>query len=173
MVTTQETMMAQDRDRTGPGIGAAVAAFVVFALIAAGAVLVARHSGDAASGRWSAGQVKESADGTRISMAAVMTRDMNHTSGARAFRRGDLVAIAARGRLDLTEARMDGDRGRLEAVVIAGRAEIRVPPDWQVVTDDCVILGALWNRAKKAEGEARHTLRLEAVVLGGSLEITH
>lgn len=172
MVTMQETMMAQDQDRPGPGIGAAVAAFVVFALIAAGAVLAARHSGDAAAGRWSAGQVKESSDGTRITMAAVM-RQMNHASGTQVFRRGDLVAIAGKGRLDLTEARMEGDRGHLEAVVIAGRAEIRVPPDWQVVTDDCVILGGLWNRAKKAEGEARHTLRLDAVVLGGALEITH
>ena len=171
MVTTQETIMAQDQERSGPGIGAAVAAFVVFALIAAGAVIVGKRQGGAASGRWSASQVRESADGTRVTMAAVM-RETNHSSATRTFRRGDLVAIAGRGRLDLTRATMDGDRGRLDAVVIGGRAELRVPPDWQVV-DDGLIIGGFKNGAKTAQGEARHTLRLDVVVLGGTLEISH
>lgn len=161
-----------DQDRRAPGAGAALVAFVLFALIACGSVLIAKRQGPAAHRRFSTGQVEESADGTRVTMAAVL-REMSHASGPQAFRRGDLVAVAGKGRLDLAGARMEGDRGRMEAVVIAGSAELRVPADWQVVTGDSVILGRLSNRAEKAEGEARHTLRLEAVVLAGSLEISH
>jgi hypothetical protein len=60
----------------------------------------------------------------------------------------------------------------LDAVVIAGAARVRVPADWAVVSDGSLALGAVLNRAEKAEGTAK-IVRLSAVVLAGSLEVTH
>jgi hypothetical protein len=68
---------------------------------------------------------------------------------------------------------MAGERGRLEVVVLGGHALVKVPPEWVVVTADSLALGALNNRASKAEAEPARTLRVEAVIIGGALEVTH
>ena len=170
MVTTREEV------RSGPGVGAAVLAFAVFGLIAAGSVLVARRHGEAGGEGRSSGTYSESADGGRIEMVAFM-RQAGHRSETHSFRSAELVTIAGSGSLDLTGARMASDSGRLEVVVIGGRAVVRVPPDWEVVSKDSLAAGRLDNRARRAAGEVTRertrTLRLEAVVLGGRLEVTH
>jgi hypothetical protein len=166
MVTTQET------DGTRPGVGAALIAFAVFALIVAGAVLVARRQGEPTKNRWSAARVEESANGEQVEMVTVMRR-AEHRSEASSFRSAEMVTIAGRGSLDLTGARMAGDSGRLEVLVIGGRAQVRVPPEWAVVIEDSLAVGAVDNRARRAEADPARKLILEAVVLGGRLEVTH
>ena len=163
------TMM--DSERSGPGVGAALLAFMVFALITAGAFLLA-PAGGAPNRTWSAAQIEESPDGGRLEMVTVARRS-EHRSEARAFRRAEMVTIAGRGELDLTAVKMAGESGRLEVVVIGGRADVRVPPEWAVETSDSLAAGAIVNRARKAEGEPARRLVLEAVVLGGRLEVSH
>jgi hypothetical protein len=162
----------QAEERSGPGVGAALLAFAVFGVIAAGSVLVAQRGGGSAGDLGPADSFRESADGGTIEMVAVM-RQVRRKSEAQAFRRAEMVTIAGSGTIDLSAARMAGDRGRLEVVVLAGHARVKVPPQWAVVTADSLTLGALNNHASKAEGEPARILRLEAVILGGALEVTH
>ena len=163
----------QEEERKGPGVGAALMASALFGLIAAGSVIVAQRSGTIrVYDPWSAGSFRESGDGGTIEMAAVM-RQVRRKSTAQAFRRAEMVTIAGNGTIDLTGARMAGERGKLEVVVLAGRATVKVPPQWAVVTGDSLTLGALNNNASRAEAEPSQTLRLDAVILGGLLEVTH
>ncbi len=165
MVTTQEP------EGRRPGVGAALLAFALFVIIVAGAVLVAsRHEGPYED-RWSSDRVEESADGGRIEMVTVGRRG-EHRSETAAFRSGEMVTIAGRGSLDLTGARMAGDSGRLEVVVIGGKALVRVPPEWAVESKDSVAVGAVDNQARRAEAGPPRRLVLEAVILGGRLEVT-
>src|SRR5262245_29810244 len=162
----------QEEERKGPGVGAALMAFALFGLIAVGSVIVARRSGAIAVDPWPAESYSESADGGVIKMVAVM-RQVRRSSEVQAFRSAEMVTIAGNGSFDLTGARMAGDKGKMEVVVMGGRALVRVPPEWAVVTADCLALGSLDNRAARAEAQPEKTLRLEAVILGGALEVTH
>jgi hypothetical protein len=163
----------QEEERKGPGVGAALMAFALFGLIAAGSVIVAQRSGTVrVVDPWSADSYRESDDGGTIEMTAVM-QQVRRKSMAQAFRRAEMVTIAGNGTIDLTEARMAGERGKLEVVVLAGRATVKVPPQWAVVTEDSLTLGALDNNASRAQAEPSQILRLDAVILGGRLEVTH
>ncbi len=165
MVTTQET------DERGPGVGAALIAAAVFVIIVAGAVLVARRHEGPSESRWSSDRVEESADGGRIEMVTVGRRG-EHRSGTAAFRSGEMVTIAGRGVLDLTGARMAGDSAKLKVVVIGARALVRVPPEWAVESHGSLAVGAMDNQARRAAADPPRRLVMEAVVLGGRLEVT-
>ena len=162
----------QEQERSGPGVGAALLAFAFFGLVAGGSVLVAQRQGGRAGDGWSNGSIHESVDGSSIEMVAAMRR-AHHRSEAQALRSAEMVTVAGNGTLDLTGARMAGSSSELEVVVIAGRALVKVPPQWAVVTTDNLTVGALRNHARRAEGSPVRTLRLEAVILGGALEVTH
>ena len=162
----------QAEEPRGPGVGAALLAFALFGIVAAASVMVAQRSGARVIDPWPSDSFLESADGETIKMVAVM-RQVRRRSEATAFRRAEMVTVAGSSTIDLSGARMAGEKGRLEVVVLGGRALVKVPPDWVVVTADSLTLGALRNHARKAEAQPVRTLRLEAVILGGSLEVTH
>jgi hypothetical protein len=147
-------------------------AFAFLGLVAVASVRVSQRHGEREGEGWPNGSIRESADGSSVEMVAAMRRAV-HRSEARALRSAEMVTIAGNGTLDLTEARMAGSSSRMDVVVIAGRALVRVPPDWSVVTDDSLTVGALRNHARWAEAAPARTLRLDAVILGGALEVTH
>jgi hypothetical protein len=168
-----DTNMAEENRRSGPGVGAALVAFVIFAGICAGSVALARRHGtlydDARPGDRSAG----TSELESVEAQAIM-RQASYFSDSQSFRRAELVTIAGRGELDLSAAKMKGDRGRLEVVVIAGAAIVKVPPDWAVVSaDNIAAAGVIENRAKQAEGTDVKKVRLEAFVLAGRLDVIH
>jgi len=162
----------QAEERRGPGIGAALMAFALFGFIAVASVIVAQRSGTRVVEPWPADSFRESADGGTIEMVAVM-RQVRRKSEVQAFRRAEMVTIAGSGSIDLSGARMAGEKAKLEVVVLGGRAIVKVPRQWAVVTADSLTLGSLNNHAREAEEEPAQTLRLEAVILGGALEVTH
>jgi hypothetical protein len=158
--------------RSEPGFGAALLAFAVFALIAAGSLILARRSESLPGYTGSANRAIQSPDGSRLEMVAVLRR-AHFRSDTASFRHGEVVTIAGRSSLDLSDARMAEDGGKLEVVVMGGRARVKVPPEWAVEARDSLVLGGLRNQARQAENLPARTLRLEAVVLGGMLEVTH
>jgi hypothetical protein len=166
MVTTQE------QNRPGTTWGPAFLAFAVFALIAAGSILVAQRHGGPSEEKWSSGSFRQSPDGGRVEMVAVM-RSAHHSSDTQAFRRAEMVTIAGHGSLDLSGAKMAAAGGSMEVVVLGGQATVRVPSDWAVVTKDSLTVGKLENQARRAAAQPSRTLQLEAVVLGGRLEVIH
>jgi hypothetical protein len=165
-------MPTQEQEPSGPGIGAALVAFALFGLIVVASVLVDRQRGGPDEPEFAADTFNESVDGARVEMVAVM-RQSRQKSAARAFRTGKMVTIAGNGAMDLTGATMGGDQGQLEVVVIAGHAQVRVPPDWEVVSGDSVALGRIQNLARRTDSAAPRKLHLKAVVLAGALDVTH
>jgi hypothetical protein len=164
--------MQMDDKRTGPGAWAAILAFAVFVLIVAGSVVLAQRNIQVKTEFGPARDFRESADGSKVEMVTVMRANIRK-SETKTFRDGEMVTIAGNSMIDLTGAQMAGEKGRLEVVVLGGRAHVRVPNEWAVETEDSVTVGALSNRASKAISEPAKKLRLEAVILGGRLDVTH
>ena len=167
-------MTIPDAQQTSrPGVGTALIAFAIFAGICAGSIALARRTGSLYDEGPSTGLNSESSENGRVEVSAIM-RHVDYHSDPQAFRRAELVAIAGRGVLDLSAAKMKGDSGTLEVVVIAGAAIVKVPPDWAVVSaDNIAAAGAIENQAKKGEGSEVKKIRLEAFVLAGRLDVVH
>ena len=164
--------MQFDEERRGPGVGAALLAFVVFGAIVAGSVILAQRNIEVKTRFGPTDDWRESADGSKVEMVTVM-RNLRRSSETKAFKSGEMVTIAGAGLIDLTGAQMAGENSRLDVVVLGGRAHVRVPADWAVEMHDGLTLGASSNRASKATVEPAKRLRLEAVILGGRLDVTH
>lgn len=166
-----DTNLPQENGGSRPGLGAALVAFLIFLGICAGSVALARRHGTLYDDGRPGSPVVSSKE--YVEAQAIMGQT-SYISDSQAFRRAELVAIAGRGVLDLSAAKMKGDSGNLEVVVIAGAAIVKVPPDWAVVSSDSIAAaGAIQNRAKTAEGADVKKVRLEAFVLAGRLDVIH
>jgi predicted membrane protein len=173
-------------DSTRAGTGAALVAFALFVLIAVGSYVAwQRLGGEAAAPAhtkpWAeiapgvklmvpGDDVKD--NGEKIEVVAFM-RESRYASQAQHLKRVEVVAIAGHAHLDLSETLLDATGGRIEAVVIAGRADIRVPNDWTVKTTDTMNLGALDNTAREGGTDPAKVVRLETVIMAGEVHITH
>jgi hypothetical protein len=164
MVTTQ----TQERNRVTPGVGAALFAFALFLLVGLGAQLFwQRHEGldrdDLAT------RVE---DGARMEAFAAFSK-RRAVSRAASFERADAAAIAGQLELDLTQAGLAPGGAHVDAVVFGGRLEVRVPEDWTVVRGEQVLFGTFVNRTLRSQADPAKVLRLEGLVLGGTVVVTH
>jgi len=177
-----------DKAHGGPGVIAALFAFVVFLAIAIGAYTAAQRPDP---GR--AGGGPGAGDGDLAGAEDRRARDILHEKtvdeprleafaflgGTRRvvrseeFRAADVVAILGDCELDLTGADLAAGGGRIEAFVLFGNMQIRVPRDWTVVRDDQVIFGRFENRLETDRADPTKKVRLEAVVVMGEIEVTH
>ncbi|HZN04363.1 MAG TPA: hypothetical protein VFD06_12345 [Candidatus Polarisedimenticolia bacterium] len=161
MVTTQE------QNRITPGIGAALGAFAAFLLLALGAQLFWQRR-EGLDGAVST-RIEE---GTRIEAIAAFC-GRRAVSRAPAFERADAAAIAGHLTLDLTEAGLATSGGRVDALVFGGKLELKVPEDWTVVRGEQVLLGAFVNRTRRSQADPEKILRLDGLVLGGAIVVSH
>ena len=161
MVTTQE------QNRITPGIGAALGAFALFLLLALGAQLFwQRHEGIE---REVSTRIEE---GARVEAFAFFS-GRRAVSRAAEFERADAAAIAGHLTLDLTEARLAPSGGRVSVFVFGGKLEVKVPEGWTVVRGEQVLLGAFVNHTRRSQADPEKVLRLDGLVLGGALVVTH
>jgi hypothetical protein len=145
--------------RGGPGPGAAILAFVVLLAIAAGVHTLAQRrdqTGGAAAGT--------AGSGPGI-FPIVSTVDKGDTL--------EVVAIAGGTEVDFTAADLAAGGGRLDAVVLFGNLEIKVPRGWSVVRDNEMIFSRFEDRIEPAGGGTPKRLILDGVVLFGAIEVTH
>lgn len=181
--------ITQEQTRGGPGVIAALIAFLVFLAIAIGAHTAAQRldSGRAGGGP---GAVETGAAETGGDSRA---RDLLHEKAvdeprleaiaflggtrrvvrSEEFRAADVVAILGGCELDLRAADLAATGGRIEAFVLFGNLQIRVPRGWTVVRDDQVIFGRFENRLETGGADPAKKVRLEAVVVFGEIEVTH
>jgi hypothetical protein len=160
------TIRTQERNQITPGIGAALFAFGLFLLVALGAQLYwQRHEGlDNATTRVE--------DGARIEALAAFS-GRRAVSRAAAIERADAAVFCGQLELDLTQAGLAPEGAHLDAVVVGGRLAVRVPEDWTVVRGEQVVLGAFLNRTLRSQADPAKVLRLEGLVLGGAVIVTH
>lgn len=106
-----------------------------------------------------------------VNLFAVMSGS-KHTSGAEAFRGGDLTAFMGGCELDLRQAAIpEGGHATVDVIAIMGGHEIRVPPGWRVVSRVVAIMGGVVDKSLPAREKTAPVLVLRGLVMMGGVEI--
>lgn len=90
---------------------------------------------------------------------------------SRPFRGADLSAIMAGIKLDLTDARMDGDTAAIEVFAFWGGIEIYVPPDWTVTSRVATLMGGFIDKRRPTSTIATKTLVITGFVVMSGIEV--
>ncbi len=147
-----------------PGYGAAIVAFGLLVLMAAGSFQYMReHQGAVFENS------TESSNGKLEAVAVMGGKRVTSTAGE--FRSADAVGVMGHCILDLRQATMQGDTASIDAVAVMGQVEILVPADWIVLPDDVLTVGSLVNRARHSDVANPRTVKLTGAVLMGEIQI--
>lgn len=89
------------------------------------------------------------------------------------FRGGELTAIMGGCEVDLTQARIASGEAVLDVFAFWGGIEIRVPPDWKVVSQVSAFMGAYEESAQPAPPDSTQRLILRGLAIMGAVEVTN
>jgi len=92
------------------------------------------------------------------------------TITSQAFKGGYLRAVMGGVELDLRDASIEAPPATIEATIIMGGAEIKVPEDWAVKVQTRVIAGGVEDKRKRGEpieGTSPDLVIVGKVVMGG------
>ncbi len=88
------------------------------------------------------------------------------------FRGGELTAIMGGADVDLTQARIANGEAIMDVFAFWGGIDIRVPPDWTVVSDVTPFMGAYEDsRKSQTAGDPAQRLVLRGLVVMGGVEV--
>lgn len=89
------------------------------------------------------------------------------------FKGGEMTAIFGGFELDLRQVTMEGDSARLDAFVLFGGGEVKVPETWEVVNQMTAIAGGVEDKTSHilTGSETRPRLVLTGMALFGGLEL--
>jgi predicted membrane protein len=90
---------------------------------------------------------------------------------SRPFRGADLNAVMAGIKLDLTDARMEGDTATIEVFAFWGGMEIHVPPDWTVTSKVTSFMGGFIDKRRPTVAIPTRTLVIDGVIVMSGIEI--
>jgi predicted membrane protein len=90
---------------------------------------------------------------------------------SRPFRGADLNAVMAGIKLDLTDARMEGDVSTIEVFAFWGGMEIYVPPDWTVVSRVTSFMGGFIDKRRPTVVLPTKTLVIDGLIIMSGIEI--
>jgi hypothetical protein len=90
---------------------------------------------------------------------------------SRPFRGADLSAIMGGIKLDLTNARMEGDTATVEVFAFWGGVEIFVPPDWTVTSEVTTLLAGFIDKRRPTSVVPTKTLIVKGMVVMSGVEI--
>lgn len=90
---------------------------------------------------------------------------------SRPFRGADLTAVMGGIKLDLVDARMEGDTAAVEVFAFWGGIEIHVPPDWTVVSKVTTLLGGFVDKRRPTSVVPSKTLVVLGLVVMGGIEV--
>jgi predicted membrane protein len=91
-------------------------------------------------------------------------------NNATGFRGGEWTAVMGGCEIDLRHASIDGE-AVVDVFALCGGIEIRVPPDWTVVSKITPILGGVDDKTRPPQGASRHCLVLRGFVVMAGVEI--
>jgi hypothetical protein len=160
-------VMTQERNRITPGVGAALAAFFFFLGVVAASQVYLGAAGPLVGGAAPRVVTGESVDAT------VLFGQRLAVSRSEAFRRGDVAVLFGNCELDLRAATLAPGGAKVETLAAFGRVHLMVPPDWSVERGDELILGGYVNHTSGEPPDPGKVLRLEGMVFGGELEVSH
>jgi predicted membrane protein len=90
---------------------------------------------------------------------------------SRPFRGADLNAVMGGIKLDLTDARMEGDTATVEVFAFWGGIEIYVPPDWTVVSKVTTLMGGFIDKRRPTSVLAAKTLIVRGMIVMSGIEV--
>jgi hypothetical protein len=160
-------VMTQERNRITPGVGAALAAFFFFLGVVAASQVYLGGAGPLVRGAAPLVANGDSVD------AAVMFGQRRAVSRSETFRRADVAVLFGNCEVDLRDAGLAPGGARVQTLAAFGRVHLMVPDDWSVERGDELILGGYVNHPGGATPDPDKVLRLEGMVFGGELEVSH
>jgi predicted membrane protein len=90
---------------------------------------------------------------------------------SRPFRGADLNAVMGGIKLDLADARMEGDSAVIDAFAFWGAIEIFVPPDWTVTSKVTTLMGGFIDKRRPTSVVPTKTLIVRGVVVMSGIEV--
>lgn len=90
---------------------------------------------------------------------------------SRPFRGADLSAVMAGIKLDLTDARMEGDTATIEVFAFWGGMEIYVPPDWTVTSKVATLMGGFVDKRRPTSTVPTKNLVITGFVVMSGIEV--
>lgn len=90
---------------------------------------------------------------------------------SRPFRGADLSAVMAGIKLDLTDARMEGDTATIEVFAFWGGMEIHVPPDWAVTSKVATLMGGFVDKRRPTSTVPTKNLVITGFVVMSGIEV--
>jgi hypothetical protein len=90
---------------------------------------------------------------------------------SRPFRGADLSAVMGGIKLNLSNARMEGDAAAIDVFAFWGGMEIHVPPDWTVVSKVTTLLGAFIDKRRPTSVVATKTLIVRGTIVMSGIEV--
>lgn len=95
---------------------------------------------------------------------------VERTNSTTHFRGGQITAIMGGYNLDLRQASVSNGEAVIDLLAFWGGIELRVPPDWAVISKVVPILGGFEDRTAPPK-DARQQLVLRGIVLMGGVEV--
>jgi len=90
---------------------------------------------------------------------------------SRPFRGADLSAVMGGIKLDLTDARMEGDTATVEVFAFWGGIEIYVPPDWTVTSKVTTLMGGFIDKRRPTSVIPTKTLIVRGMIVMSGIEV--
>jgi predicted membrane protein len=90
---------------------------------------------------------------------------------SRPFRGADISAVMGGVKLDLTDARMEGDTAAVDVFAFWGGIEIFVPPDWVVVSKVTTVMGEFIDKRRPTSVLTTKTLIVRGLVVMSGIEV--
>jgi hypothetical protein len=160
-------VMTQERNRITPGVGAALAAFFFFlGVVAASQVYLG------AAAPLVRGAAPLLATGDAVD-ATVIFGQRRAVSRSETFRRADVAVLFGNCDVDLRDAQLAPGGAKVQTLAAFGRVHLIVPADWSVERGDELILGSYVNHPGFSTPNPDKVVRVEGMVFGGALEVSH
>lgn len=90
---------------------------------------------------------------------------------SRPFRGADLNAVMGGVKLDLTDARMEGESAVVDVFAFCGGVEIYVPPDWTVTSKTTTLLGGFIDKRRPTSVVPTRTLFIRGMIVMSGVEV--
>lgn len=95
----------------------------------------------------------------------------SHAITSQNFKGGETMALFGGVELDMRDAKLSPDGGKLNATAIFGGIELTVPNDWKVAVKGTPVLGGIENKSRGQSENTNKILELHCTVAFGGIEI--
>jgi predicted membrane protein len=114
-----------------------------------------------------------SVDSSDFIDATAVLGGFNRKSSSQQFRGGDVTAIMGGGKLDLREAKIQGNEAVLDIFTLMGGMEIMVPHEWVIEQRFTPILGGYEDRTRQDGQPGAKKLAIKGVTIMGGVVVTN